>query len=154
MGVEIEHKFLVKTAALPKKLPRGEKLEQGYLSIEPAVRIRIITNGKRQRALLTVKGRGLRERAEFEYPIPVVDARKLLELCGEKTIVKTRRKIGGWELDEFHGRHAGLWIAEYELPSAKARLPALPAWIAKEVTGDRRYTNNNLSLKPWKTSKP
>lgn len=153
MAVEIEHKFLVNTAALPKRLPRGERLEQGYLSIEPAVRVRIITNGKRQRARLTIKGRGLRERAEFEYPIPVADARSLLALCGEKTIVKTRRKIDGWELDEFLGRHAGLWIAEYELPSAKAKLPALPPWVGREVTDDRRYTNNNLSLKPWKSVK-
>lgn len=151
MAVEIEHKFLVNTAALPKRLPRGERLEQGYLSIKPAVRIRIITNGKRVRARLTIKGRGLRERAEFEYPVPVADARAMLILCGERTIEKTRYKIDGWELDEFHGRHAGLWLAEYELPSASAKLPALPAWIGKEVTGNPRYMNNNLSLKPWKS---
>lgn len=151
MAVEIEHKFLVNIAALPKRLPRGERLEQGYLSIEPAVRIRIITNGKRQRARLTIKGRGLRERAEFEYPLPVADARALLKLCGERTIEKTRRKISGWELDEFHGRHTGLWLVEYELPSASAKLPALPAWVGKEVTEDRRYTNSSLSLKPWKS---
>jgi adenylate cyclase len=150
MPLEIEHKFLVRVDALPAKLPRGELLEQGYLSIEPAVRIRVITAGKRVSALLTIKGRGLRERAEFEYPVPVRDARALLKLCGERTIEKIRRRIGGWEIDEFLGRHAGLWLAEYELKSAREKLPAPPAWVGKEVTGDPRYTNNNLSLRPWR----
>jgi adenylate cyclase len=155
MPVEIEHKFLVHTKHLPKKLPAGEHLQQGYLSVDPAVRIRIITpagKGKKPRAVITIKGKGLRERAEFEYAIPLADAKILLALCGEKTIEKTRYKIKGWELDEFHGRHQGLWLAEYELKSAKAQLPALPPWIAKEVTEDRRFTNSQLSLKPWRAS--
>lgn len=153
MPLEIEHKFLVNTKLLPRKLPTGEHLAQGYLSVDPAVRIRIITRGKKSRALLTIKGRGLRERAEFEYPVPLAEAKVMLKLCGERTIEKIRRKIGGWEIDEFLGRHKGLWLAEYELADKKATLPELPAWVGKEVTEDRRYTNSQLSLKPWRARK-
>lgn len=152
MPLEIEHRFLVNNRQLPRKLPRGERLEQGFLSLEPVVRVRIITptQGK-PRARLTIKGRGLRIRQEFEYTIPVTEARKLLKLCGNRTLAKTRRRLGGWELDEFHGRHKGLWLAELELPDARTRLPRpLPAWIAREVTSDPRYTNARLVLlKRW-----
>jgi CYTH domain-containing protein len=146
MPVESERKFLVEVAALPRRLPEGERLEQGYLSTEPVVRVRIITRGKRRRALLTVKGSGLRRRAEYEYAVPVDDARRMLQLCGERTLGKIRRRIGGWEVDQFLGRHAGLWMAEYELYGQRGRLPALPAWVGREVTQDPRFTNARLSL--------
>ena len=40
MAIEIERKFLVKKELLPKQLPEGDELEQGYLSVEPTVRVR------------------------------------------------------------------------------------------------------------------
>ncbi|HYF51283.1 MAG TPA: CYTH domain-containing protein [Planctomycetota bacterium] len=146
MPTEIEHKFLVRRERLPRRLPAGERMIQGYLSLDPAVRVRLITKNRRQRAFLTIKGKGLRVRAEFEYPLPVADAKKLLKLCGNRLIEKTRRRFGPVELDEFHGKLAGLWIAEIELPSAQAKLPALPDWIGHEVTDDPRYTNVKLAL--------
>jgi len=152
MPLEIEHRFLVHTTLLPRKLPRGERLEQGFLSLEPVVRVRVITPAQGQsRACLTIKSRGLRVRQEFEYPIPVAHARKLLKLCGDRTLAKTRRHLGPWELDEFHARHKGLWLAELELRNARTRLPRpLPAWVAREVTTDPRYTNARLVLlKKW-----
>lgn len=145
MPKEIEQKFLVRTGLLPRRLPQGEKFEQGYLSTDPVVRVRIAKSGRKTMAFLTIKGRGLRERDEFEYPIPAAHARTLLRLCGARTIRKIRRRIGGWELDEFLGRHAGLWLAEYELKSRRARLPKLPPWIGREVTGDYRFGNAWLS---------
>ena len=142
MGVEIEHKFLVKRELLPKKLPPGKTILQGFLCAEPVVRVRLL--GKRE-AFLTIKGRGLRVRAEFEYPIPCADAKELLKLCGSRTILKVRRQIGRFEVDEFMGRHSGLWLAELELKDARARLPKLPAWVGKDVTSDKRYANVNLA---------
>ena len=68
-----------------------------------------------------------------------------MKICGDKTLVKTRYNIGTWELDEYHSRHKGLWLAELELPSEKSKLPKiLPAWIGREVTEDPRFTNANL----------
>ena len=150
MGLEVEHKFLVKPEKLPRRLPAGERLEQGYLGLKPTVRVRIVTPpGKPARAYLTIKGPGLRERAEYEYPIPPRDAKALLKLCGEHVIRKTRRCLGPWELDEFAGRHKGLWLAEVELATRRQKLPALPEWVGAEVTADPRYSNAYLSCHPY-----
>src|SRR5437762_10636741 len=98
MASEIEHKFLVNIEALPKKLPRGERLIQGYLCTNPMVRVRVISGARKARAFLTIKGRGFRVRAEYEYPIRVSDARKLLKLCERRIVEKIRRRMDGWEL--------------------------------------------------------
>lgn len=145
MHKEIERKFLVLTGRLPRPLPPGDRICQGYLSVLPVVRVRLVT-GRKAAGFLTLKGAGLRARDEYEYPIPPRDARRLLKLCGGRTLIKTRRRLGRWELDEFLGRHKGLWLAEYELPSARARLPRLPAWLGREVTGDRRFSNACLAV--------
>ena len=75
MGVEIERKFLVRKDLLPRELPEGDELEQGYLATDPTVRVRLVTahDGIRH-AELTIKGNGLLSRAEFNYPIPHEDA--------------------------------------------------------------------------------
>lgn len=146
MANEIEHKFLVDQKRLPGRLPAGEQIEQGYLCAKPPVRIRIASSGGKSAAYLTIKGEGLRERLEFEYEIPVKDARQLMKMCGDRVVRKTRRYIGPWELDEFKGRHRGLWLAECELKSAHAQLPApLPVWLGREVTEDPKYANVNLA---------
>src|SRR3954464_5443244 len=127
MATEIERKFLVKQDALPTDLPAADELEQGYLSTEPAVRVRLVArpDGTRH-AELTIKGKGLLSRAEFNYPIPVADAEALLKLCA-RGLRKVRRKLGRWELDHFRDRD--LWLAEIELESEDERFdrpPGLP----------------------------
>src|ERR1700704_3428898 len=104
MGVEIERKFLVRTERLPKDLPEGNELEQGYLSVDPTVRVRLVTGPEGTRhAELTIKGKGLLSRAEFNYPIPDEDAETLLGMC-PRSLRKVRRKIGRFELDHFRER--------------------------------------------------
>lgn len=153
MGIEIERRFLVRVDALPRALPSGSRLIQGYLSFLPLVRVRTVQQLSRRstQAFLTVKGRGTRVRAEFEYSIPVKDAEALLELCGQMWLQKIRRCMGPWEVDCYEGRHAGLWLAEIELSRARQPLPKpLPPWIGHEVTDDPRYTNSRLArLKKW-----
>ena len=145
MATEIERRFLVRPELLPRPLPRGEKIEQGYLSVEPVVRVRISSSSRGTRARLTVKGPGLLKRSEFEYEIPVRDARALLKLCGGRTITKIRRVLGVYEVDEFTGRHRGLWIAEHEFHARGRKLPVPPKWIGKEITRDARYTNARMA---------
>ena len=71
MGTEIERKFLVRKELLPKELPPGDELEQGYLSTDPTVRVRLVaTPDGTRHAELTIKGKGMLQRAEFNYPIP------------------------------------------------------------------------------------
>ena len=153
MGVEIERRFLVLPARLPRRMPRGAEIFQGFLALDPVVRVRLLqpAHAKKFLAFLTVKGRGLRVRAEFEYPIPAADARLLLKLCGARLIRKTRLRLGPWELDRYRGRHQGLWIAEIELPRPQAPLPRpRPPWLGREVTTDPRFTNVRLATaKRW-----
>ncbi len=141
MAVEIERKFLVEAALLPP-LPAADELHQGYLARDPAVRVRLRTlPGGEQRGFLTVKGRGLVARAEFEYEVPAADAAQLLQLCAT-SLRKQRYTLGRWEVDFFPDR--GLWLAEIELDSEAEEFDR-PAWLGAEVSGDARYQNVNLA---------
>jgi len=152
MAKEIERKFLVDQGLLPKKII-GEEYIQAYIAItdQGIVRIRI----KGSIALLTIKTseKGM-TRNEFEYEVPLEDAKSLVELFNDKIIYKTRYKITIdkklWEVDEFHKENKGLWLAEIELESEN-ELFSLPEWIKKEVTGDQKYFNAYLSENPFKS---
>lgn len=148
MGREIERKFLVVSDAWQAAATSSLLLRQGYLSsnAKATVRVRSKDNG---RAVLTLKGaaEGI-SRAEYEYEIPIEDARELLAMAQPHVIEKRRYLVphGGlvWEVDVFLGRHSGLVIAEVELDSEDQAI-ALPDWIGAEVTHDDRYNNASLS---------
>ncbi len=148
MAVEIERKFLVSG-----EIPDGEKTDivQGYLSLDRGRTIRVrIESGV---ATINVKGRteGY-SRVEFEYPVPLDDAREMMELCIGSPIEKTRRRVphGGfiWEVDVFRGANEGLIVAEIELES-EADTFEIPDWIGAEVTKDPRYFNSMLMRNPF-----
>lgn len=148
---EIERKFLVVDDSYKKRSSKHYNIIQGYISTVPEHTVRVRIKG--DRALITIKGitRGI-ERSEWEYEIPVLDARQMLtELCGDNVIEKTRYIIEcgnlKWEVDEFHGCHKGLIIAEVELPDAQTVISTLPAFIGKEVSDDPQYYNSNLAAK-------
>lgn len=142
MGVEIERKFLVRKDLLPKELPEGDELEQGYLGMDPTVRVRLVTahDGIRH-AELTIKGNGLLSRSEFNYPIPHEDAEALLRMCS-RSLRKVRRRLGRFELDHF--RERDLWLAEIELADERESFER-PPWLAEEVTYDPQYANSRLA---------
>lgn len=144
MGIEIERKFLVHADRLPADLPEPDELEQGYLSTEPTVRVRVVTrpDGTRH-AELTIKGKGLLTRPEFNYPLPPADAEALLGMCA-RTLRKRRRKMGRWDLDHFHDRTPHLWLAEIELHDEREAFER-PAWLGGEVTSDPAYSNSRLA---------
>jgi len=150
MAAEIERKFLVADESW-RDGTRGVRIAQGYLSQDPdrTVRVRIAGGN----ALLTIKGRteGM-TRAEFEYAIPIDDARALLEICLPSVIDKTRHEISYaghlWEIDVFHGENDGLVIAEVELADESIS-PELPAWVGAEVSSEARYFNSCLAVLPY-----
>ena len=144
MALEIERKFIVKDVSILEGL-EGRHIIQGYLSVRPVVtRVRI----RGEEAFLTIKARpnGI-SCDEFEYAIPLDDAHEMLVHCGDQVLEKTRYEITVgerlFEVDVFHGRHAGLVIAEVELPSVDA-LVAIPDWVGEEVSADVRYSNASL----------
>ena len=154
MCKEIERKFLVDKSRLPNNL-EGTKYTQGYISITDSgiVRVRI----KGDIAVITIKSAGLGiSRDEFEYQIPMDDAKSLLELFNDGVIYKTRYDIvyegKKWEIDQFHKENEGLWIAEIELQFENESFE-IPKWVLEEVTGNEKYYNSYLSkhsFKSWK----
>jgi adenylate cyclase len=59
-------------------------------------------------------------------------------------------RFGGklWEVDQFMGANEGLVVAEVELSGADEAF-SRPNWLGAEVSGDPRYLNANLSLRPY-----
>ncbi len=157
MGKEIERKYLVhkdKWQLLDK--PKGQLYQQGYLLTDPnkTIRVRITET----QGFLTIKGLSVgATRAEYEYEIPMEDAKELLENFSTSELSKIRYKIVFedklWEVDEFMGANAGLIVAEIELTSENESY-LIPNWILEEVTGNEKYYNSNLTIHPfqnWKT---
>jgi adenylate cyclase len=152
MATEIERKFLV-TEARYRSFGPHMHIRQGFLSTDKERAVRVRIHGKK--AFLTIKGisKGI-SRAEYEYKIPMADAKYMLDnLCVQPTIEKYRYNVNiegfTWEIDEFIGENEGLIIAEIELKSDDQEFPR-PEWIGAEVTGDARYYNANLVKNPFK----
>jgi adenylate cyclase len=149
---EIERKFLLKDDTWREGAGKKYYL-QGYLSShkERTVRVRIAED----EAFLTIKGKNIgMTRTEFEYPIPVEEARIMLNTLCEKPLIEKYRytmQYQGfvWEIDEFLGENEGLIVAEIELPSEDTPF-ALPTWAGKEVTAEAQYYNANLIQNPYK----
>ena len=150
MAKEIERKFIVDPAKLPGNLS-GIDYQQGYISINDSgvTRIRIIND----KAVLTIKSKTVEiSRDEFEYDIPYKDALRLINLSQGEVIHKTRSVIEyenkTWEVDEFHGKNKGLWLAEIELTDEKEDF-IKPNWLMEEVSKDKKYYNSYLCLHPY-----
>jgi adenylate cyclase len=153
MAKEIERKFLVH----PRKwsdLGAGLIIRQGYLCVSKQASVRVRTYG--DHAYVTIKGATSDiTRDEYEYEIPLNDANEILiNLCEHPPIEKMRYRIvfkgHTWEVDEFTGANRGLTVAEVELKDAKEHVE-IPDWIDREVSGEPRYFNSNLSIKPFST---
>lgn len=154
MAREIERKFLVVNESWRSNVIRRQRFEQGYLAItgECAVRVRIAG----EEAALNIKNATLDiERREYEYAIPLPDAREILDhLCSGRSLAKVRHwvKHDGdlWEVDVFEGDNRGLVLAELEMEHRDQRF-AVPAWAGREVSGDARYLNSYLAVTPYNT---
>lgn len=152
--IEIERKFLLVSEDYKKEAYKHTKIIQGFLNThkERAVRVRI----KGEEAFITVKGISNKEgttRFEWEKEISIEEANMLLELCEPNLIEKIRYEVKSefhfFEIDEFFGENEGLVIAEIELSEENEDFDK-PDWLGKEVTGDVRYYNSQLSRVPYK----
>lgn len=154
MGLEIERKFLVKNASWRDSVEDREPILQGYLAEAGRATVRVRAKG--DRGFLTIKGRttGV-TRSEFEYEIPIDDARVMLETLSSLPVIdKVRHRVrcGGhlWEVDVFAGENAGLVLAEIELASENEAFER-PDWVGAEVSDDPRYYNSNLARHPFRS---
>ena len=158
--MEIERKYLVTSDCYKELAVARYHIRQGYISREKTGTVRVrITDDK---AYLTIKGKpaaGHFARYEWEKEIDVQEAEELMKLCQGTVIDKTRWIVPAetvdnlqltvdnlqliWEVDEFHGKHEGLVIAEIELECEEQSFEK-PAFIGDEVTHDPRYYNANM----------
>ncbi len=152
--MEIEKKYLVNE--LPENLEQYPcvSIEQGYLSMNPVIRIRrwneeyILTYKRREKA---ENDTDVCINQEVELPLTeeaflnlkgkidgiMIEKQRYLIPLGEKTI----------ELDRFHGSHEGMMLAEVEFDSLKqAMCFEKPKWFGENVSGDIRYSNAYLAL--------
>ena len=150
MGVEIERKFLVIDDAWRSQAV-GRFYCQGYVAKteDVTVRVRIIGN----EGFVTLKGKTKHySRPEFEYAIPVEEAREMMQLWCSYIVEKNRYRIPVgdlvWEVDEFKGLNDGLVIAEVELERSDQDVP-LPPWIGSEVSHQSQYFNSSLARNPY-----
>ena len=159
MGVEIERKFLVTSDAWRTQVSRAQRMVQGYLIDASLVQtqtgtrcsLRIRVGGGQ--AWLNIKSATLGvERLEYDYPIPIADAERMLSDFCNGVVEKVRHYVHHagltFEVDEFFGDNAGLVVAEVELHSADQAI-AKPDWLGHEVTQHLRYYNLNLLQHPY-----
>lgn len=167
MHIETERKFLVNDLSFKSQAVKSHRMAQGYVAHDNgrSVRIRISDD----KAFLTIKGPGDAagvSRCEWEKEVSLEDAGDLMRLCQGGIIDKIRyiipaapsKAVPGtsregcerfFEVDEFLGDNEGLIMAEIELGSPDEQFEK-PSWLGKEVTGDKRYYNASLSLRPFK----
>ena len=163
MKIEIERKFLLANESWRAATERSEPIAQGYLVSAQALRDGSARASVRARlagehAWLNIKAAtpGI-ARAEFEYPIPVADAKALLASLCDGVLEKVRHHVlvDGvlFEVDEFEGDNHGLIVAEVELPAIDAPYPQ-PSWLGREVSALTRYYNVNLIAHPYRQWSP
>ncbi|MCQ2250355.1 MAG: CYTH domain-containing protein [Bacteroidales bacterium] len=152
MAYEIERKFLV-DGDFKHLASSSTYIVQGYVfrNDSKCVRVRI----KGDKGYVTIKSSVSDSgftRNEWEYEIPAHQVNEMLRICEPGVIEKTRYIVNYKnlvvEVDEFYGDNEGLLLAEIELTCESQQFEK-PDFLGKEVTGDPRYYNSELSRNPY-----
>ena len=150
MPLEIERKFLVVSDDY-KLSAKTVNIRQAYLSIDENMAIRTRVEGIQASINIKLK-KSERVNHEFEYVIPLDEARSLIRMSPYLVIEKIRHMVKyegkTWEVDEFHADNEGLTVAEIELDD-EHEVFKKPPWLGEEVTADYRYLNSNLAKNPF-----
>lgn len=153
--IEIERKFLVTSDAFKTEVFKKTRILQGFLNTDPERTVRVRLN--ENQGMLAIKGMASNDgvtRFEWEKEISKADAETLLQLCEKGIIDKLRYEVQVgthiFEVDEFYGDNLGLVIAEIELNNIDEPFDK-PNWLGKEVTGQIKYYNSQLSKIPFNT---
>ena len=155
--MEIERKYLVKNMPADLDQYSHSVIEQGYLCHNPTVRIRkmdddyILTYKSKVGPVGEERADRARVSNEVELPLTKEAYMHLRNKVDGNLIYKKRFYIPlddglTSELDIFDGHLAGFVMLEVEFPSEEASYDfEPPAWFGKELTGDKRFSNYNLS---------
>ena len=150
---EIERKFLARGDGWKADISGDPiPMRAGYLSVRPEAVVRVRMEGAE--AVLTLKGKAVdpegRERAEYNFPIPVAQAEAILSgpMIAGGVVRKTRWPVrvgdSDFVVDVFDHPRPGLVLIEIELPDRDADFER-PDWLGEEVTADFSYANSSLA---------
>lgn len=153
--MEIEKKFLIRE--LPEHLEQYScsRIEQGYLSGNPVIRIRRMDDTY----VLTYKnkvdarhGGSVCVNQEVELPLTREAYEHLKSKIDGCMIEKNRFRIPYQsftiELDVFYGAYEGMTLAEVEFSTEEeADHFVAPDWFGQNVSGDYHYRNVYLACK-------
>lgn len=152
MAKEIERKFLENKDYVGEiDLKCEASITQGYLIAQDgtSIRIRRCIDGLNEEYYCTFKyGSGI-SRDEIEFILTEDAWSALYPHCIGNIIHKERLtttydgKV--YSYDIFGGDLQGLVLIEVELEDENEDIN-LPAWVGKEVTNDKRYTNASLAI--------
>jgi adenylate cyclase len=146
MGKEIEKKFLLKEGAsipIPSKYETFN-IKQGYISAEKGkqVRIRLYT----KKAVLGIKFTGGLIRDEFEYEIPMSEAKQIYSKCLltlEKRRLSFKKGKEQYDVDTYPN---GIQFIEVEFKSLQnLEKWEKPSWLGEEITDKKEYSNTVLA---------
>ena len=151
MCIEIERRFLIKNNDWEKLISRKTNIIQGYLSSCSEywiVRIRSEDNLFK----LTLKKHITKSKNfEFEYEIPKKEGEIIISEI-KNPIIKERFylcfKGKEWLIDRFKGKNFPLEIAEVELKTIDEQID-IPSFLSTEITGLKKFSNFELSNKPF-----
>ena len=166
--LEIERKFVMQGfpeevlsaeefESLGLELLREVEIEQGYLSVEPEVRLhgaRDISTGE-ENYRLTLKGGGTLSRTEVITDVTLDFYEEAKKMLPGKMIEKLYHKyqFGNWILEVCHvdkGLENEFYYGEIEFETEEeARTFKEPEWLGKDVTYDENYKMKNF----WKRTR-
>ncbi|MCR5421698.1 MAG: adenylate cyclase [Lachnospiraceae bacterium] len=172
--MEIEKKYLVKRIPFDMEQFQFHVIEQGYLNIYPAIRVRredniyymtykgdkiaeddnsigrveynlMLDKSSYEHMLLKADGNIIRKK---RYLIPINEDAFPEDFIKKRPEIEQKIRAGEVkiELDVFDEPFKGRIIAEVEFPNEEAAQRYNKAgWFDEEVTGDKRYSNANMS---------
>lgn len=150
MSAEIERKFRVESAPPGAYSSPADEIEQGYLVADGSIEVRLRRKGERR--LITVKKGHGEVRDETEVELDRAQFDRLWPLTEGWRVSKRRHRIpvaGGLtaEMDVYSGPLTGLVTVEVEFGSeAESAAFEPPGWFGEELTGDRRYSNQQMAI--------
>lgn len=154
MNIEIEKKYLVNQERwnTVKEDLNFQLIRQAYLFKDSLKSMRVRIIGDHSNICLKSKIDDC-QRNEFEYDIPLQDAKEIMKLSKHQVHKKRYSySFDGflWEIDEFLSDNQGLILAEIELDSIEQSF-SKPDFITQEVSSDKRYLNEELAETPYST---
>lgn len=150
-GYEIERKWMVTGwPEIPLELEKRQYMRQGYVSVEPTVRIREeAEDAKAPEYILCLKSPGTLVRREIEFPIEKDYFDQIEEMIGHPLIPKERRTYrlpDGLKLEVNlvdQGMPTMFWYAEVEFADESQAMQWHPA-----AAGLENYLNDEVTGQP------